>query len=97
MVFLGLVSGYVGGPGANENLVLSNAIKASSKTIARMAARNCTEYAAKQIASTVAWSNNIITYTTFSSSIKFATGIGITNAVIGHVTKILELFNNFLK
>ena len=55
----GLASGYIGGPGANQHMALTRTIQTSIKTTTRMSARKATTYAAKQIASTKAWRNNV--------------------------------------
>ena len=57
----GLASGYIGGPGANQHMALTRTIQTSIKTTARMSTRKATTYAAKQIASTKDWRNNVLT------------------------------------
>lgn len=93
----GMASGYVGGPGANQNMVLTNAIKTSMKTTGRMAARSCAKYAAKQIASTRSWRNNILSVSAWSSSIRFAMGTGISNGITNSWPDIKNWFSGLFK
>ncbi len=80
--------GAVGGSGANQNMVLTNVIKTSGKVVERMSSRACTEFATKQIFSTVKWRNNILSYNAWGGSIRFSLGIGISNGIIQTWDKI---------
>lgn len=92
----GGVAGFVGGPGANQDMVLTKTIQTSIKTVNRMATRKCTAYAAKRIAATTAWRNNILIVSALGGSARFAAGIGISNGLTSGWTRIrsrvLKLF-----
>lgn len=96
-VGMGAVSGRIGGPGANQNMVLTNTIKTSMKTTAIMSARNCVTYAAKRIAATNAWRNNILSVNVWSSSARFAAGTGVSNGVTNSWSKIKSWFSKLFK
>ena len=93
----GLASGFIGGPGANENMVLTNTVKTTIKTTSKMTARNCTSYAAKRIASTIAWRNNVLSVTAWSSSARFAAGTGFSSALAGGWTTVKGWFSKLFK
>jgi RHS repeat-associated protein len=57
-VGMGVVSGRIGGSGANEKMVLSNAAKSAKQTIARESRRANQQYAQKVIAATISSRNN---------------------------------------
>ena len=92
----GGVAGFVGGPGVNQDMVLTKTIQTSIKTVNRMATRKCTAYAAKRIAATTAWRNNILIVSALGGSARFAAGIGISNGLTSGWTRIrsrvLKLF-----
>lgn len=94
---VGVLSGYIGGPGANENMVLTNTIKSSMKTTAKMASRNGQKYAAKRIADTKRWRNNILSSSTWSGSARFSAGTGVSNTITGKWSKIKSGFMEMLK
>lgn len=81
---MGVISGHIGGSGANENMFLSNAAKSAKQTIAREARRENQKYAQKVIAETIRSRNNIFATTAWSASFRFAVGTGISNGVSGH-------------
>ena len=93
----GTVSGIIGRPGANQNLVLTRTIETSIKTTTRMSARACTTYAAKQIASTKAWRNNILTVNALGGSARFAAGIGVSNALTSAWATVKDWFSNLFR
>ncbi len=93
----GMTSGYIGGPGANQNLALTRTIQTSMKTTAGMSARAFTTYAAKQIASTKAWRNNVLTVSAMGSSVRFAAGTGFSNALAGAWTTVKGRFSKLFK
>lgn len=85
--FGGVVAGWLGGPGANEHLVLTNTIKTAMETIHRMASRNCIKYAEKMIASTKSWRNNILSFAALKGSVIFGVGCGISNGLLAAYQK----------
>ena len=93
----GLASGYIGGPGANQHMALTRTIQTSIKTTARMSTRKATTYAAKQIASTKAWRNNVLTVNAMGSSTRFAAGTGFSNALAGAWTTVKGWFSKLFK
>lgn len=93
----GFVSGVIGGSGANQHLALTRTIQTSIKTTTRMSTRACTRYAAKQIASTKAWTNNILTVNAMGSSARFAAGTGCSNALAGAWTTVKGWFSKLFK
>ncbi len=93
----GLASGYIGGPGANQHMALTKTIQTSIKTTTRMSTRKATTYAAKQIASTKAWRNNVLTVNAMGSSARFAAGTGFSNALAGAWTTVKGWFSKLFK
>ena len=93
----GAASGFISGPGANENLILTRTIQASQKTITRMSTRECITYAAKQTASAKEWRNNILTYSAMKGSVLFAAGTGVSNGFSVAWTKVKDWFSNLFK
>ena len=94
---VGGVSGAIGGPGANQDMVLTKTIQTSIKTANRMVARKCTAYAAKRIAVTTAWRNNILIVSALGGSARFAAGIGISNGLTSGWTRIRSRVLNWFK
>ena len=82
-VGMGVVSGLIGGAGANKKMVLSNAAKSAKQTIAREGRRANQQYAQKVIASTISARNSMFSSTALNSSFKFAVGSGVSNGVTG--------------
>ena len=78
---MGVLSGRIGGPGANEKNVLTNSILQLKKTIARETRRANQKYAQKAIAAMTSYVYNILDVSAFSSSVKFAAGCGVSSAV----------------
>ena len=92
-VGMGVVSGRIGGSGANEKMVLSNAAKSAKQTIARESRRANQQYAQKVIAATISSRNNTFASTAWVASFRFAAGTGISNGATGKYSS-LELFPN---
>ena len=92
-VGMGVVSGRIGGPGANEKMVLSNAAKSAKQTIARESCRANQQYAQKVIAATISSRNNTFASTAWVASFRFAAGTSISNGATGKYSS-LELFPN---
>ena len=78
---MGVLSGRIGGPGANEKKVLTNSILQLKKTIARETRRANQKHAQKAIAAMTSYVYNILDASAFSSSVKFAAGCGVSSAV----------------
>ena len=78
---MGVLSGWIGGSGANEKNVLTNSILQLKKTAAREARRVNQVYAQKAIASMTSYVYNILATTAWGSSIRFAAGCGVANAI----------------
>lgn len=89
------LSGLIGGPGANQNFALTKTIQTSIKTTTRMSTRACTTYAAKRIASTKAWRNNVLSVNAMGSSARFAAGIGASSALASTWTKVKNWFSKW--
>ena len=90
-VILGGASGWAGGPGANHNNKLTNSILQLRRTLAREARRANREYAQKAIVSMTSYVHNILAVATWESSITFAAGCGITNAVTSVYSEYINL------
>lgn len=82
-VGMGVLSGKIGGPGANHKNVLTNAANSTKQTIAREMRRANQKYAQKAIASSLAYRNNIILSTLCDSSFKYAVGTVSSNFTTG--------------
>ena len=82
-VGMGVISGRIGGPGANEKMVLSNAAKSAKQTIARETRRANQKYAQKVIAATISSRNNTFATTAWAASFRFAAGTGVSNGFNG--------------
>ena len=83
--------------GSNQHLALTSTIQTSIKTTTHMSTRACTTYAAKQIASTKAWRNNVLTVNAMGSSARFAAGTGFSNALAGAWTTVKGWFSKLFK
>ena len=94
-VGMGVISGQIGGPGANEHMALTNVIKSTKTVMAREARRANRQYAQKAIMSAIRYRNNTISVSSWSSSFLFSTGTGISNAVTGAYSE-LDWLPNFL-
>ena len=90
-------SGFIGGSGANQNMTLTRTVQTSIKTTNRMLTRKCTTYAAKQITSTKAWRNNVLTVNAMGSSARFAAGTGISSAIAGAWSTVKGWFSKLFK
>ena len=82
-VGLGVFSGWLGGSGANEKMVLNNVVKGANKTIVREMRRANRKYAQKAIAATIRARNNTFAITAWDAGVKFAAGTEISNAING--------------
>lgn len=80
-VGMGAFSGLIGGPGANQNNVLTNTFISFKNAIARESRRANQIYAQKAIASITSYVSNIFSVTTWGSCVRFAAGCGIANGV----------------
>jgi hypothetical protein len=80
-VGMGALSGLIGGPGANENYVLTNAFTGFKKTIAREGRRANQAYAQKVIASKTSYISDVFSITLWDSSARFAAGCGVSSGV----------------
>ena len=95
-VGMGVVSGRIGGSGANEKMVLSNAAKSTRQTIVRESRRANQKYAQKIIAAAISSRNDLFANTAWIASMRFAAGTGISNGVTGKIGS-LGLFTNSLE
>ena len=84
---MGTVSGLIGGPGANKNMVLTDAIEYMGKATAREARRANQQYATKAIERAIYYGSNIVSSSTWGASIRFAAGCGIANGVTGKASE----------
>ena len=80
-IVMGMASGTIGGPGANEGMMLTDAFEYMGKTAAREARRQNQEYASKSLLRALYYGINIISMSAWESSIRFAAGCGISNGV----------------
>ena len=78
-VGMGVVSGRIGGSGANEKMVLTNTSKSAKQAIVRESRRANQQYAQKAISATISSRNNMFASTAWTSSLRFAAGSGIAN------------------
>ena len=92
-VGMGAASGRIGGSGANEKMVLSNAIKSTKQTIVRENRRANQKYAQKVIETTIRSRNNTLASTAVVSSFRFAAGSVVSNGFSGFYSKV-GLFSN---
>lgn len=86
-VGLGVLSGLIGGSGANKDYALNNSIDYAKQVKTHLIHRANQEYAQKAIAKAILYRNDFISYTAWTASIRFAAGNGIANG-------ILEKYNN---
>ena len=82
-VGMGVISGRIGGSGANEKMALSNAAKSAKQTIVRETRRANQKYAQKVIAAAICSRNNAFATTAWVASFRFAAGTGVSNGVNG--------------
>lgn len=92
----GAISGLIGGSGANENLVLTNAIKGTKQAVTRELRRANQKYAQKVIASAISRRNGLLTSAISSASTKFGVGAGVANATIEEY-KTIDLFSWYIE
>ena len=97
----GVVSGGIGGSGANQYKALSNTIKTASKTTARftrlISTKGSASLAAKRIAEAKMWRDTVLKGTTWISSIKFAAGTGTSNVIAQLWTKAKNKVRSWFK
>lgn len=77
----GVLSGRLGGDGANKGKMLSDTIENVEQVISRELRRNNQKYAQKAIAKTVNSLNNTLELAAWSASSRFATGCGVSNGL----------------
>ena len=87
-VGMGVISGRIGGAGANEKLALSDAARSAKQAIAREARRANQKYAQKAIARTISSRNNVFANTAWVASFRFAAGSGVSNGVTGKYSSL---------
>ena len=92
-VGLGVLSGQIGGAGANEHYKLTNLINSSQQVIAREARRSNTKYAAKAITSTVTYKSNTLSMAAWGTSMRFSAGCGISNGALTGFGQLKELIS----
>ena len=78
-------------------MTLTNTVKTAQKTVARMARRNCVEYAAKMTASTTSWMKNTLSISAWESSVSFAAGTGVANGITTAWGNLRGFVHNALK
>ncbi len=88
---MGVISGRIGGSGANERMVLTNTISYTKNTIARELRRSNLKYSQKVISSALGYQSKILTNATWNSSVRFAAGVGVANGFTGAYAE-LDLF-----
>ena len=91
----GVISGKIGGPGANYNMALTKTIDSAKTAMAREARRQNREYAQKVIASATRTRNNTLALSAWSGSAKFSLGLGVSNGLVRGWQK-LNLFPDAL-
>ena len=77
--FMGVLSGYIGGPGANKNQVLTKALDSTKNALKREARRVNQNYAQKAIRAIKTDLKSTLSNAAWSSGIRFAMGTGIAN------------------
>ena len=87
-VGMGVLSGKIGGAGANKGFTLTKLIDGSKRIADRELRRANQQYAQKAIASTMGYRNNILSYTTWGASARFAAGCGASNGAIGVLSRV---------
>ena len=92
-VVMGVASGIIGGPGANKDLVLSNAARSVKQTIGRETRRANQRYAQKVIAAAVSSRNNTFSSIGLASIFKFTIGTGLSNFVNGKASSCRSFRN----
>ena len=90
-VIMGALSGRLGGPGANKDYVLTNAVLQLRKTMVREARRANQVYAQKAIASMTSYVHNFLSVETWAASVKFAAGCGMTNVATSFYSEHIDL------
>jgi len=90
----GMASGAIGGPGANEGMVLTDAIEYMGQTAAREARRANQAYAAKAVANATYYGSNIISASAWEASFRFSAGCGVSNGVNVKINE-MGLFSDF--
>ena len=76
----GVISGKIGGSGANQKMALTNVYDSTRNTIAREARRANQTYAQKAVASALSYRNNTVANAAWASGFRFAAGSEVSNA-----------------
>ena len=84
----GVLSGRIGGSGANERMVLTNAANSTKQTVKREMCRANQKYAQKAVASALRYRNNLYATTAWTASARFAAGCGVSNGITGWYSKL---------
>ena len=84
----GMLSGFIGGQGANKNNELSNTIKSGKKIINDLVRRSSNEVINKRIVQAQSYVYETIASAAWTSSIKFSFGVGLSNSLCGLYNKI---------
>lgn len=87
-ILAGCFSGAIGGPGANEGMVITDAIEYIGNTVAREARRANGAYAIKEIARATYYASNIIGASAWGGSIRFSAGCGMANTITGKLSNM---------
>lgn len=77
----GVVSGKIGGKGANHNGTLSNVVRSTKQTIVRESRRANQRYARKAVATTISYCRNTLAKSAWSSSFKYSAGCSVSNGL----------------
>ena len=97
-VLAGGVAGWIGGPGANENHLLTRTIENAQKTIAKETARSATKggamYAVKAITRAKAYAAETIIRKCVPAGLRFGLGVGASSAVNRMYGKIKHVLFN---
>ena len=88
--FLGALSGWLGGDGANVGQNLSRTIESTRATVAREGRRANEKYALKAMERAVNYSNSVISNSGWSTGVKF----GLTNFVSNIFNGAIAILDN---
>ena len=78
---MGMLSGLIGGKGANHNFALTDAIKSTKNTLAREARRANQQYAQKVITTSINNRNNTLKFAACVSSLRYAGGAFVSSNI----------------
>ena len=93
----GVVSGLVGGSGANKNTSLTDTLLSASKRIANENRKQRGKIGAKIISQTKSYVQETFAWAAWSSSARFASGIAVSNAVISVASGALNFLFGLFK